>query len=647
MSSRFPMFDNLYGDLHPGGRNAGNENLYENEEGDGNNAENIYDEVREHPRKTSWDSHAIEQNHFGLSIPTYEREESFRPVMAQCHNRALSRQRSSTSSCGQSAQVHSSSNQFQNRHVIRQTEHEYTAIAHSLPDSSIFMFPPPIPPPSDLQKMNVIPFDSIPSPGVSQMTQTIDHASDIARQSQELAPRNTLRDADEHTKSGALPALPVVAETTFGESRSSGHKLATPDANEDYAIKLQSKSIHLLEKECLSQPLTIALIGADSPTAKYFVRYAADAGYFLRVFIPTNFTQPHGPKARPEMPGMMKNTSELKYFRGLTTDTKLVKRWVSKATFVVCFLTAYTAIGCNDVEDTKTKKSTPVPGKKHEKLSHAAHEAVTCIQGTAGKAKIAESMQANEKDKTGCETSPAPLTQFFRTLYPILSEETRNNATSCPLRLVVFQANNLSGDGVQKRTPMLARSLRFASRLGQKRSKAKIVYDHDSCIRYIVDQHSGKGMPTTSPEQPSSPDLLHFSYLITRPPIWVRDSRDQHISRSYSRAGSIQRGKPFFSGIVPKLLVASKSVSITCEVFNSSELEDFVSHHCSILAAMYRFLDLFCRQQPGPFPVSHAELAKFTLDALQCKRLYNSCPYVVRASASAETQSSSDLLFCD
>ena len=34
-------------------------------------------------------------------------------------------------------------------------------------------------------------------------------------------------------------------------------------------------------------------------------------------------------------------------------------------------------------------------------------------------------------------------------------------------------------------------------------------------------------------------------------------------------------------------------------------------------------------QQPGPFPVAHVDMAKFSLEALLTEKLYNTCPYVV------------------
>ena len=37
-------------------------------------------------------------------------------------------------------------------------------------------------------------------------------------------------------------------------------------------------------------------------------------------------------------------------------------------------------------------------------------------------------------------------------------------------------------------------------------------------------------------------------------------------------------------------------------------------------------------QQPGPFPVSHVDLAEFSLNALLKEKLYNTCPYVVADS---------------
>jgi len=38
------------------------------------------------------------------------------------------------------------------------------------------------------------------------------------------------------------------------------------------------------------------------------------------------------------------------------------------------------------------------------------------------------------------------------------------------------------------------------------------------------------------------------------------------------------------------------------------------------------------RSAPGPVPVTHVDLAEFTLNALRQTKLYNSCPYVVADS---------------
>lgn len=35
------------------------------------------------------------------------------------------------------------------------------------------------------------------------------------------------------------------------------------------------------------------------------------------------------------------------------------------------------------------------------------------------------------------------------------------------------------------------------------------------------------------------------------------------------------------------------------------------------------------KSQPGPFPISHVDLAEFSLNALLSRKLYNSCPYAV------------------
>jgi len=41
-----------------------------------------------------------------------------------------------------------------------------------------------------------------------------------------------------------------------------------------------------------------------------------------------------------------------------------------------------------------------------------------------------------------------------------------------------------------------------------------------------------------------------------------------------------------------------------------------------------RFVSITQKKQPGPFPISHLDLADFSLNALLTKKLYNSCPYV-------------------
>lgn len=38
------------------------------------------------------------------------------------------------------------------------------------------------------------------------------------------------------------------------------------------------------------------------------------------------------------------------------------------------------------------------------------------------------------------------------------------------------------------------------------------------------------------------------------------------------------------------------------------------------------------RSQPGPMPVSYIDLAEFSLNALRNEKLYNTCPYVVADS---------------
>jgi hypothetical protein len=118
----------------------------------------------------------------------------------------------------------------------------------------------------------------------------------------------------------------------------------------------------------------------------------------------------------------------------------------------------------------------------------------------------------------------------------------------------------------------------------------------------------------------------HFSFIVTRATVLLKD------------------------GPSTKKLAASKSVRTcvcttkTCILYLLSVLaccvhslgrQTAVSYRtCNTVPLTDRFVCFIHThsQQPGPFPVTHVDLAEFSLNALLTEKLYNTCPYVVADS---------------
>jgi hypothetical protein len=271
-----------------------------------------------------------------------------------------------------------------------------------------------------------------------------------------------------------------------------------------------------------TSPLTIAFVGIDSPTAQHFVRNAADAGYAIRVFVPTDLAAASPPPASTQNAS---SNSMMKFYRGVSTDHHVLQRWVSKSQYVVCFLNNYTNMSENEVQDQWDDHRRSVSGKT-----------------SVGRGTPAGS--------TGCQN---PVAQFIQHLYPVLleqQEKCRHDGQGFPLRLVAFQANSLSCDGKTRSTPLLSKSLKLGTRLVKGRSAIQLLQDQDKAIRHIVEQHD-KHKP-------------QFSYLVTRPSNWMRDAVMD--AKAAHRLSTTKKRKGAIPVVVPKQLAASKSVSTRLQV---------------------------------------------------------------------------------
>lgn len=169
-----------------------------------------------------------------------------------------------------------------------------------------------------------------------------------------------------------------------------------------------------------------------------------------------------------------------------------------------------------------------------------------------------------------------------------------------------MQASSLASD-TRGNTPVLSRILKnvrnvqgvashaLQQRKAQEKNELHVndLADQDSAVRYIGQQHRGKRALSgkKSKQRPSFVERAYFSYVVTRPTSFLTDA-----------------------GPSSKKISASKSVS-GCFLLHSKA------------GASLRFPSSL--QQPGPFPISHADLAEFSLNALLAKKLKNSCPYVV------------------
>ena len=172
------------------------------------------------------------------------------------------------------------------------------------------------------------------------------------------------------------------------------------------------------------------------------------------------------------------------------------------------------------------------------------------------------------------------LTKLVRKLYAMMRREDM-------MHVFLFQSTSLASD-VTGQTPVLSKFVKSTTR-----RRDQFMLDLDSVMKRIAEEH---GLRPCKSNQSKDVDQLrpHFSFVVTRPTILLQN------------------------GPGCKRLFASKSVSPTpMNLFASNEqAHSLIYFHP-------------CTQQPGPVPISHVDLAEFTLNALTSSKLYNSSPYVV------------------
>lgn len=160
------------------------------------------------------------------------------------------------------------------------------------------------------------------------------------------------------------------------------------------------------------------------------------------------------------------------------------------------------------------------------------------------------------------------FSRFVKILYPLMKSEPT-------IQLFLYQATSLATD-IQGSIPIFSTILRHTIK-----RNSQILLDHDNVIKYIASQH-GFGHQENNKSKDEHEDrngekneigsnisnMVAFPFIITRPTFLLMNGKSR------------------------KELVASKS-------------------------------------QPGPFPEVYVDVAEFTLNAIQTKKLYNTCPYVV------------------
>jgi len=380
------------------------------------------------------------------------------------------------------------------------------------------------------------------------------------------------------TTSLAMSSSSAAAGTNYRTSRRSGTSATTTTTTtRGEARQFTSNDGDVAAASKTSTTKTIALFGGTGKTGRPFLRLALDAGYRVRALVPPR-------RRRRRLPSRAARDG---------IDDEEDDDYDYGAEF-----------GVDDEEDDEDSIDHPYlrrivgDATDLDSIRHALRKSdyVVCLDGLTDALPDVTSRHYPASNY---------LTSFVRLLYPLMRQiptirvflfQVKSTKEPCrflfgnyfvlirfvfTLYSIYTQSTSLASD-LNGKTPIFSRVLKTAAY-----RRGLYLRDQDKVIQTVAREHrvgsgrarkdddgaeidvgndDGKENAAENPSPPPPPP--HFSFVVTRPSVFLSE------------------------GPASKKLSASKS-------------------------------------QPGPFPITHAELAEFSLNALVSPKLYNTCPYVV------------------